>query len=138
MSAPENTGLKEAIAKAMAHYESLSAVDKALMEAQQKRSWVIGETGRDPGLGALANEVLRLRRELKGQRDKLNSEERGKLEMLKRRAYHLQNRIDKAPRMDLSYDKRELSAIRWAVERIGGEHFGPFDDCSTAAEERTE
>lgn len=117
--------LEQAIEKAQAHYESMSTVDKALMEAQQKRSWVFGETGRDPGLGVLAAEVLRLRGELEGKRaGLLNREERDKLERLKKRAYHLQNRIDNRPRYDLSYDKAELSALRWAIQKISGESFG--------------
>jgi hypothetical protein len=128
--------ISELAAKAIAHYESLSAVDRALADEQQKRSWVMGETGRDPGLSVLAVEVMRLRRELAGQRSTLNRRERDKVEALKRRAYHLQNRIDNSPRMDLSHDKRELSALRFAIEKISGESFGPFGQSCDAAPQR--
>lgn len=114
--------LAEAIKRATEHYESLSAVDKALADERQKRSWVMGETGRDPGFSVLAMEVLRLRQELAGQREgKLNRKERDKLERLKKRAYHLQNRIDRSPRFDLTHDKAELSSLRWAIQKISGE-----------------
>ena len=120
--------LSEAIQKAAAHHESLSAVDKALADEQQRRSWVIGETGRDPGFSTLALEVLRLRRELAEQRGgKLNADEARRLWRLKKRAYHLQNRIDRSPRMDMSHDKAELSALRWAVEKISGETLSALD-----------
>lgn len=121
--------LSEKIKATVEHYESLSAVDKALADEQQKRSWVIGETGRDPGFSVLALEVLRLREELKKERGwQLNADGKRKVERLKRRAYHLQNRIDRMPRIDLSHDKAELSALRWAIEQITGEVFdAPFD-----------
>lgn len=109
--------------KASAHWESLSAVDRALAEDQQRRSWVKAETGRDPGIHPLAKEVLRLRQELANQRaGKLNRDERDRLDCLRRRAYHLENRIDRAPASELFHDKAELSALRWAIQRISGEY----------------
>lgn len=45
---------------AVAEYEALSPVDKALADSDQRRSYVKGETGCDPG-DALADEVRRLR-----------------------------------------------------------------------------
>jgi hypothetical protein len=51
---------KQKVAEAVARYESLSPVDKALHDSEQRRSWVRGETGRDPG-DVLADEVRRLR-----------------------------------------------------------------------------
>jgi hypothetical protein len=56
---------KQKVAEAVARYESLSPVDKALHDSEQRRSWVRGETGRDPG-DVLADEVRRLRDLLTG------------------------------------------------------------------------
>jgi hypothetical protein len=109
----------------------LPPVERALMEAQQKRSWVIGETGRDPGLEPLALEVLRLRRELQRHRgDPLDAKEAERLERLKSRAYYLQNQIDARPRYNMDRSRAELSALCWAVEKITGEHFdtGAYGD----------
>lgn len=126
------TDLSDMIAKAVSHYDSLSSVDKALADEQQRRSWIMGETGRDPGFTVLAQEVLRLRKELAGKRDGvLSSDDRGKLERLKRRAYHLQNRIERSPRYELAYDKAELSALRWAVQKISGQSITGIDDPPT-------
>jgi hypothetical protein len=52
--------LSEQVRRAVARYEALSPVDKALHDSDQRRSWVRGETGRDPG-DVLADEVKRLR-----------------------------------------------------------------------------
>lgn len=131
------TNLADLLRRAVARFERLSPVDKALEEAQQRRSWVIGETGRDPGLGALAEEVLRLRRELEWQRGgKLDAKERERVERLKRRAYHLQNQIDSRPRMyNMDRARAELSALCWAVEKITGKAFTPDGSDDIGCEE---
>lgn len=41
-----------------------------------------------------------------------------RLGMLRRRAEHLQRRIDANPTRNLSYDQAELSALRWAVGEL--------------------
>lgn len=121
------SNLSELLKQAVARVDAMSPVELALMEAQQKRSWVIGETGRDPGLGVLAEEVLRLRKELEWQRgDKLEAKEIERVERLKRRAYHVQNNIDWKPRAyNMDRAKAELSALRWAIEKITGSTFNP-------------
>lgn len=49
--------------KAVAAFEAMSPVDKALHLADQRRSFVRGQIGRDPGPSVLAEEVRRLRAE---------------------------------------------------------------------------
>ncbi len=39
-------------------------------------------------------------------------------EVIQRRIDHLANRIASNPGRDLSYDKREMSALRWAIRVI--------------------
>lgn len=56
----ESASLDAAIKAACEAYEKLSPVDKALHDSDQRRSYVEGETGRDPG-DVLADEVRRLR-----------------------------------------------------------------------------
>jgi len=57
---------------------------------------------------------------------------------LDRRAEHLQNRSSAAGERDLSWDKGELAALRWAIEFIhgalNGANEGPSRDDSTARE----
>ena len=62
----------------------------------------------------------------------LTRKEIDRIERLKRRAHHLQNRIDEKPRgYDMSYDKAELSAICWSVEKITGKPFSTIRAQST-------
>ena len=49
------------LAEAVAAFEALPAVDRALHLADQRRSFVRGQCGRDPGPDVLAAEVRRLR-----------------------------------------------------------------------------
>ena len=121
------TNLGALMQRAADYLKSLSPVDRALMDDQQRRSWVIGETGRDPGPNVLASEVLRLRRELEWRRgDTLDAKETERLERLKRRAYHLQNQIDAKPvAYNMDRSKAELSALCWAIEKITGKPFDP-------------
>lgn len=53
----------------------------------------------------------------------LSPREHERLDRLRKRAHHLQNRIDARPRYDLSYDKAELSALCWAIAKISGKPF---------------
>lgn len=120
------TNLSDLLKRAAEYVKGLSPVEHALMIAQQKRSWVIGETGRDPGLEPLALEVLRLRNELQWRRgDTLDAKEWERLERLKSRAYYLQNQIDGRPRYNMDRSKAELSALCWAIEKITGKAFDP-------------
>lgn len=48
----------------------------------------------------------------------LNYRERKHVEILQRRMHHLSKRVSNAPEKDLSFDKQELAALRWAVERV--------------------
>lgn len=48
----------------------------------------------------------------------LNYKERKHLEILQRRMHHLTKRIEGTPNKDLSFDKQELSALRWVLERV--------------------
>ena len=58
----------------------------------------------------------------------LNKKEIDRIERLKRRAYHLQNKLDNMPRnYDMSYTKAELSALCWAVETISGKPFSTVE-----------
>jgi hypothetical protein len=41
-----------------------------------------------------------------------------RLEALRRRADHLQQRIAESPGRNLSYDHRELGALRWAIDEL--------------------
>lgn len=54
--------------EAMNRYNALSPADRALTDDEQRRSWIRGETGRDPGPHPLAAEVQSLRTECGGQR----------------------------------------------------------------------
>ena len=56
------------LAAAVAARDAMSPVDRALHDAEQQRSWVRGETGRDPGPNPLMEEIQRLRAELDGWR----------------------------------------------------------------------
>lgn len=58
---PEEGTLKAALQRAVAVYDALSPVDKALHDAEQRRSFVRGQTGREPAPDVLADEVRRLR-----------------------------------------------------------------------------
>lgn len=49
--------------EAVARYNAMSPVDKALLHSDQRRSFVRGQIGRDPGPDVLAEEVRRLRAE---------------------------------------------------------------------------
>lgn len=53
--------LNEKLSAAVKAYEALSPVDRALHDADQRRSFVRGQSGRDPGPDVLAEEVRRLR-----------------------------------------------------------------------------
>lgn len=56
----------------------------------------------------------------------LGTKELERLQRLRNRAYHLQNKIDAKPiNYEMGYSKGELSALCWAVERITGEKFAP-------------
>ena len=54
----------------------------------------------------------------------MNKHDKEKIERLQYRAEHLRKRIAVAKEMgrDLSYDKAELSAITWVLERVGALH----------------
>ncbi len=54
------------------------------------------------------------------QRSSLNQQERRHVGCLERRAHHLALRIQVSPR-ELSYDKAELAALRWAIKTLGKE-----------------
>ena len=47
----------------------------------------------------------------------LTPEELQHLSILKRRAEHLQTRIDQSPKK-LAYDEREVAALKWAMSRV--------------------
>lgn len=79
----------------------------------------------------LAFEVLRLSK-IPGT---LTAREDEKLQRLRKRAYHLQNRIDSRPRYELTHDKAELSALCWAIQRITGEPFTAQGGCDAAQPE---
>ncbi len=49
------------IKKARASYDAMAPVERALHDADQRRSFVRGQSGRDPGPDVLAEEVRRLR-----------------------------------------------------------------------------
>jgi hypothetical protein len=51
------------MAKAIADYNALPAVDRALLDDEQRRSHIRGLLGEDPGPSVLAEEVRRLRAE---------------------------------------------------------------------------
>lgn len=55
------TDLMPQLKAAAAAFEALSPVDKALHLAEQRRSFVRGQIGRDPGPDVLATEVIALR-----------------------------------------------------------------------------
>lgn len=61
---PDAEKLADAMTRARAAYDALSPMDKALADADQKRSFIRGQGGRDPGPDVLAEEVRRLRVEL--------------------------------------------------------------------------
>lgn len=54
-------GLEERLLEAVRAYEAMSPIDRALHDADQRRSFVRGQCGRDPGPNVLAEEVRRLR-----------------------------------------------------------------------------
>lgn len=56
----------------------------------------------------------------------LTRKEVERLERLKRRAYHVQNRIDEKPmNYNMDYSRAEISALCWAIEKIEGKPFTP-------------
>lgn len=50
----------------------------------------------------------------------LTRKEQRHLDVLARRADHLAARIAGTERRDLSYDREELAALRWAIALLGG------------------
>ncbi len=50
----------------------------------------------------------------------MNSKERERIATLRKRMAHLEDRIARDPQKDLSYDKQELSALKWATDFIEG------------------
>lgn len=48
----------------------------------------------------------------------LNYRERKHIEILQRRMYYLSKRVNNTPEKDLSFDKQELAALRWAIEKV--------------------
>ena len=66
----EAEGLTELVKRARKAYEAMDPVSRALADSDQRRSWVRGETGRDPG-DVLADEVRRLLAERRGLREAL-------------------------------------------------------------------
>jgi hypothetical protein len=52
-----------------------------------------------------------------GERTPESKRER-RIGMLRRRAAHLQQRIESSPDKCLSYDVAELSALRWALDQL--------------------
>jgi hypothetical protein len=131
------SNLSELLHRAADYMRGLSSVERELMEDQQRRSWVRGETGRDPGPSALVGEVLRLRAELSKRHGQLDGKEIERLERLKRRAYHLQNQIEAKPiRYDMSRSRAEMSALCWAIEKISGRKFPPTMDINVSINKR--
>lgn len=68
--------IDELLKAAVAQYAAMSPVDKALHDDEQRRSFVRGQGGTDPGPGVLAEEVRRLRARLTAAEgvDRLRSE----------------------------------------------------------------
>lgn len=56
--------LTERLKNRVAAYKAMSQLDKALHDAEQRRSFVRGQSGRDPGPDVLAEEVRALRTRL--------------------------------------------------------------------------
>jgi hypothetical protein len=63
--------LADRLKDAVDAYNSLSPVDRALHDADQRRSFVRGQCGRDPGPDVLADEVRRLRAQMQQMIDAL-------------------------------------------------------------------
>ena len=124
------SNLSQLLERAVDRVRGMSRTERALMEDQQRRSWVIGETGRDPGPHPLAEEVFRLREQiLKNAEGKLAPKEIERLERLKRRAYYIQNQIDSRPeRYNMDRSAAELSALCWAIEKISGKPFSTLGE----------
>ena len=57
----------------------------------------------------------------------LTNRERRYVNALQRRSEHLQARIDAALTVDLTYDKHEVAAIRWALGVIANARKEPGD-----------
>lgn len=54
----------------------------------------------------------------------LTPKEEERLQRLRNRAYHLQNKIDAKPiNYEMGYSRAELSALCWAIEKISGQPF---------------
>ena len=69
-----DTAMSDLMAKARAAvsaYDALSPVEKAIHDAEQRRSFVRGQTGRDPGPDVLSVEIDRLRAENAALREAL-------------------------------------------------------------------
>lgn len=55
---------------------------------------------------------------------RLTPKEEERLQRLRNRAYHLQNKIDAKPiNYEMGYSRAELSALCWAIEKISGKPF---------------
>lgn len=57
---PRDEDFEQRLVDAVQAYAALGPVDKALHDAEQRRSFVRGQIGRDPGPDVLAAEVVRL------------------------------------------------------------------------------
>jgi len=55
------------------------------------------------------------------QKVELTRLDRRKVKILEKRAAFLKKRIDSSPNKDLSFDKAELGALRWAIAQIVGD-----------------
>lgn len=53
------------VQRARAAYDAMSPVDRAMHDAEQRRSFIRGQCGRDPGPDVLVEEIKRLRALLK-------------------------------------------------------------------------
>lgn len=68
--ASQEVNIQELIERARAAYDAMSPVDQALHDDEQRRSFVRGQCGHDPGPSILAEEVRRLRRALQAREGK--------------------------------------------------------------------
>ena len=56
--------LKNMLEQALAAYAAMSPVERAIHDDAQRRSFLRGQTGRDPGENPLVTEIMQLRTEL--------------------------------------------------------------------------
>lgn len=117
---PDRAEIEAMIAESVEAVKAMSPVDRELMHDEQRRSFVRGETGRDPGPGVLAEEVRRLRAALlkaEGERDEYA-----------RTVQSLREELDEAAEFRDALKSQRDEAVK-ALERLGGlEAFHSKDD----------